>query len=228
MIDACNAAPLPAHSFFRMLVTGANRPAMVGREMSRPAEDVGDELLRALQRGDARAIERTLRLLLPKVRGWLFRLLGPREYLDDAVQDALVELARALPRYEARGSLEGLARTITVRTAYRYFGRRATPIVDEANTASDGADPEARFAGRQALTRVHAVLQRLPENRRVAFFLCAVEGLTPTEAAEIEGITAVAMRSRVFHARSEVARMLADDPELAPLAARLRDGGNKP
>src|SRR5688500_13549049 len=135
--------------------------------VTRPA-DADAELVSALRRGDAVVIEQTLHMLLPRVRRWLFRQLGPRADLDDATQDALIEIARALPKYEGRGSLVGMAHTIAVRVAYRYFGRRTETTLD-AVQLNDEVDPEMRVAGREALQKLYRCLERLPENRRVAF-----------------------------------------------------------
>ncbi len=73
-----------------------------------------------LRAGDPDATRDALRALLPRVRGWLYRLLGGSADLDDATQDALAEIARFLPRFEGRSSLATAAHRITVRVAYRY------------------------------------------------------------------------------------------------------------
>ena len=77
------------------------------------------------------------------------------------------------------------------------------------------ANVDDRVMAREALARLHRCLQRIPAKRRVAFVLCAIEGLSPTEAAERAGTTALAMRCRLLWARREIARMLRSDPYLA-------------
>jgi RNA polymerase sigma-70 factor (ECF subfamily) len=179
-----------------------------------------DPRLEALRAGDPETTCEVLRELLPCVRRWLYRLLGPGGELDDATQESLTELARALPRFEGRSTLATLAHRITVRVAYRFFGRarraRETSL-ELVLPPPDQVDPLTRIMGREALRRLHRCLDRLPQRRRVAFVLCAVEGLTPSEAADVAGVSATAMRSRLMHARSEVARMLGADPSLAAL-----------
>ncbi len=177
----------------------------------------GDSDIAALRAGDTETIERVIEGLLPKVRSWLHRLLGPDSDLDDAVQDALVEITRALPRFEGRASISTLAHKITVRVAYRYFGKRKkrrseSPLETAAESEPiDALNPEDRASDRQQLARLYRVLDKLPKKRRTAFLLCAVEGLSPTEAAKLEGVSAVAMRSRLMHARSEVLRRLPNE-----------------
>jgi RNA polymerase sigma-70 factor (ECF subfamily) len=170
-----------------------------------------------LRSGSPDAIRRALEHLMPKVRGWLYRMLGPSGDYDDATQVALMEIARALPKFEGRASLDTHAHRIVVRVAYRFFDnprRRESPL-ELVPPPADLVDPESRAASREALRRLYRCLERLPEKRRVAFLLCAVEGLSPQEAAEVEGTSALAMRSRLLHARDEVARRLGNDPFFA-------------
>jgi RNA polymerase sigma-70 factor (ECF subfamily) len=175
-----------------------------------------DDRLARLRAGDPAALRDTLRELLPVVRRWLVRLLGRTPDLDDATQDVLAELARFLPRFEGRSKLETAAHTITVRVAYRYYGTtkevalEAVPELVEPTPSMD-----SRVVAREALARLQRCLRRLPAKRRTAFVLCAVEGLTPSEAAAVAGTTAIAMRCRLLWARRELARMLDGDPYLA-------------
>jgi len=174
----------------------------------------------------ADATRDTLRALLPHVRRWLVRLLGRSPDLDDATQDALTEIARFLPRFEGRSKLETAAHKITVRVAYRYFrthtlAQVALEAVPEPISLETAADE--RLLAREALARLQRALRRLPAKRRMAFALCAIEGLTPTEAAELAGTTAVAMRCRLVWARRELARMLDRDPYVAPYLHRASE-----
>lgn len=179
-----------------------------------PVED--EERLARLRDGDPDAIRDSLRELLPHVRRWLFRFLGKSPDLDDATQEALTEIARFLPRFEGRSKLTTAAHTITVRVAYRYFGG---PDEVALESVPELVDPEARIAervmAREALARLQRCLRKLPAKRRVAFVLCAIEGLTPSEAAKVAGTSAIAMRCRLLWARREIARLLRGDPYLA-------------
>jgi RNA polymerase sigma-70 factor (ECF subfamily) len=167
--------------------------------------------LAKLARVDARAEhERVLLAQLPLVRGFLFRLLGPRADLDDATQDALLALSEALPRLSDPALLPSFAKTICVRVAYRYYGRRAPfePLEQERIPAQAAPADEA-LAQRRTLLRLHRCLEKLPRKRRTAFVLCAIEGLSPHEAAALEGVSPGSMRSRYLHAREELQRLLA-------------------
>jgi RNA polymerase sigma-70 factor (ECF subfamily) len=178
--------------------------------------DLREDGLALLRAGDPDATRETLRALLPHVRRWLYRLLGRSPDLDDATQDALAEIAGFLPRFEGRSKLETAAHQITVRVAYRYFSRNRDVSLEVVPELVDvGAGTESRMMAREALARLHRCLNRLPAKRRIAFVLCAIDGLTPREAAVVAGTTALAMRCRLSYARREIARMLKGDPYLA-------------
>lgn len=178
--------------------------------MDPTVRSTADEIA-ALRRGDRLVTEEVLRALHDDVRLRLHRLLGPRADLDDAVQDALIEIAAALPSFEGRSTLRTFAARITVRVAYRYFGRPHHEPLELAAVAS-GDDPEDRVARRQTLRRMARCLEKLSEKRRVAFVLCCVEGFSPREAAEIEGVSSLVMRTRLFQARGELERLMKGDP----------------
>ena len=194
---------------------------------ARPATPpvVPDARLPALRAGDPAVLQEVLIELLPAVRAWMFRLLGAQADLDDAVQEALAALARALPRFEGRAALATLAHTITVRTAYRFFGRAKDTPLELVPPPATEIDPESRAMAREVLRRLYRGLRRLRDHRRVAFVLCAIEGLTPAEAAEIEGVSATAMRSRLMHARAELARRLRGDPYVAAVLGERAPAG---
>lgn len=188
-------------------------PAADARREVRDADEVKQDLnarVLAMQAGDAAALEGLLRELLPDVRRWLLRLMGPRPDVDDAAQDALIELAKSLPTFRGQSKLTTFAHRVTVRVAYRYYKKRAAPMElrEVFDDVAGGQDPEARAIEREALALLHEALATLPEKRRVAFVLCAIEGLTAREAAAIEGTSALAMRSRLHHARAAVDKHL--------------------
>lgn len=168
----------------------------------------------AAPRGDA--LTEMLVELTPRVKSWLFRLLGPSFELDDAMQDALFELARALPRFDHRARLETYAYRVVLRSASRHRRKhRHREPLDVTAAVGDATNPESRASSREVLRRLYDVLDRLPEKRRRAFILCRIEGLDPAEAAEIDEVSSEVMRSRLRHASADVAARLAKDPYLA-------------
>ncbi|MGE3542732.1 MAG: RNA polymerase sigma factor, partial [Kofleriaceae bacterium] len=64
-----------------------------------------------------------LTALLPKVRRWVHRILGPSGLLDDVAQDALIEIAKALPSFRGDAAVDTFAYRITIRVATKALRR---------------------------------------------------------------------------------------------------------
>jgi RNA polymerase sigma-70 factor (ECF subfamily) len=174
-----------------------------------------DGRLAGLRAGHPAVIEEVLLELSPRIRGWCYRRVGPDAALDDVVQEVLIELSLALPRFEGQSSLVTYAYRICARAVTREQKRNrrvrasATPVHGEAELATpEGQDPERASIEREALRAVLACLSRLPERRREAFVLCGLEGETPEQAARMLGTTPNAVRSRLMHTRRELERRL--------------------
>ena len=167
--------------------------------------------LASLQGGDRATIEEVLVRLHPHVRLWVVRYVGPTDRANDVVQEALIELTTALPKFRGDATITTFARRVTLRTASRYLRkhRDATRSIDPATIeVVDFRDPESQANAREQLAHLYECLATLAPKRRSAFMLCAVEGLTPSDAARIEGTTSLAMRSRLSRARADLTRIL--------------------
>lgn len=173
-----------------------------------------DPRLEALRAGDAVVVEQVLTELLPPVRRWVFRWLGPDSELDDVTQEALTEIALSLKSYQGRSSLAAYAYRICARVTARHIKQlqrarsQRRVFARQAPLARDDRDPERLALQREALQPVFRALQKLPLRRREAFVLCELEGMNAEEAARLAGTNANAMRSRLMHARKEMARQL--------------------
>jgi RNA polymerase sigma-70 factor (ECF subfamily) len=189
--------------------------ALATRWQRRTTTEV-DARLAALRAGHPAVIEEVLLELSPRIRGWCYRRVGPDAALDDVMQEVLIELARALPRFEGQSSLVTYAYRICARSIVRHQKRarresprgHASAHVEPDLTAHEDRDPEQTSIERQALRAVLACLNRLPERRREAFVLCELEGETAEQAARMLGTTPNAVRSRLMHARRELERRL--------------------
>ena len=91
-----------------------------------------------------------------------------------------------------------------------------SPWRDHLDERSAASDPERQALEREALSKLHVYLAKLPERRRVAFVLCCLEGLHPRDAAAAVGTTSLVMRGRVHRARKAMEEFCRRDPSLAP------------
>lgn len=131
-------------------------------------------------------------------------LCSPGE-ADDVAQETYLRAFRALPSFLARSGARTWLLSIARRSCADHIRglkrhrrldamlRRAIPPVEP--------DPATRYAAEDLLTQ-------LPDDRRSAFVLTAVLGMSYLEAARIEDVPIGTIRSRVARAREELVAAL--------------------
>lgn len=166
-----------------------------------------DPLTRAAQRagaGDDAALATFVRLSQPDVWRFCAHLAG-RDEADDLTQDVYLRAIPALGRFRGEASAKTWLLAIARRCVADHIGqaqrrRRIQAAYTDANAAFV-ADGEADHAGRVALD---ALVASLSDDRREAFVLTQVLGLSYAEAAEVCRCEIGTIRSRVARARSEL------------------------
>lgn len=173
-------------------------------------ENTTDEITRlavSARDGDRRSEAAFIRATQADV--WrLCASLVDRGVADDLTQDTFLRAFRALPAFEVRSSartwLLGIARRACadhLRTVVRR--RRMDELLRRNSAQSTAADPAS-------MATANDLLDRLQGDRKSAFVLTQVLGLSYEEAAAVEGVALGTIRSRVARARGELLELLAD------------------
>ncbi len=127
--------------------------------------------------------------------------LGDRQSADDLTQETYLRAFGSLHRFAGRSSLRTWLLAIARRVcADALRTRRRRPVVVDAEPV-DVADAADRVGEHAA---VADVLQRLDADRREAFVLTQLIGLSYAEAAEVAGCPVGTVRSRVARARADL------------------------
>lgn len=84
-------------------------------------------------------------------------------------------------------------------------------MIADQDTEKQENTPESLLQEKQKKRAVSDAVARLPEDVRVAFVLCAFEGLSYQEIAQILGIKKGTVSSRVFRARQIISRTMEKD-----------------
>ncbi len=158
------------------------------------------------RRGDAAAASAFVRATQADV--WrLCAALGSRDAADDLTQESYARAFASLHRFAGRSA----ARTWLLAIARRVCADAVRSASRQRSTARPTADPHRDHADAVAL---RAVLDALDPDRRDAFVLTQLVGLSYAEAAEVCGCPVGTIRSRVARARADLVEAL-DGPQSA-------------
>lgn len=171
--------------------------------------------------GDTVALREFLRTAQGPVRRFCLHMV-PDQDPDDLTQETFLRAWRSLPRFrgdsQAMTWLLSITRRVCIEAITRAARARTVPggrgpghqrdAFEIPDPASGGATAEA-----QALADL---VNRLQPDRREAFVLTRLVGLSYAEAAQVAGCEVGTIRSRVSRARAELA---------SGLAAPAADGG---
>jgi RNA polymerase sigma-70 factor, ECF subfamily len=148
----------------------------------------------------------------------LFRILGNNRELEDLVQDAFLEIFRALGSFRGDSTLTRWCQTIATRVAYLAISRRKPVPVDLAlveEMIPGDANTHRLAQMREATRRLYAALERIDAKQRIAFALAVIDGKALAEVAQLTDSTIVAVKTRVWRARKDLMKRAKKDAVLS-------------
>jgi RNA polymerase sigma-70 factor (ECF subfamily) len=150
------------------------------------------------------------------LRALAFRLLGDRERMDDALQEAYLQAFRALPRFRGDASVGTWLYRIVYNACLDELkrGRRVIPL----ESLRDRADPRPTEEALWLRRDLAAALDELAPADRAAVLLVDAQGFDYATAAEGLGVPAGTVASRLKRARSRLRRAL--DPPTEGVSER--------
>lgn len=166
-------------------------------------------LVTAAQGGDRRAVDELLRRHVDRIHAVCARIVGPTGDADDATQNAMISIVRALERFDGRSAFGTWAYRIATNAALdelrRHKRRPQLHVVDEHDEwPREPADPVSHrhidaVADRMAIDEA---LASLPDDFRVAVVLCDVSQLGYSDIAETLAIPVGTVKSRIARGRA--------------------------
>ncbi|WP_431907560.1 sigma-70 family RNA polymerase sigma factor [Micromonospora carbonacea] len=162
----------------------------------------------AARDGDPAAQAAFVRATQAEVWRFAAALVDP-DTADDLTQETYLRAFRALPAFAGRSSartwLLGIARRACADHLRVVVRRRrlAERLVSHAHTDLPHPDPAGQLGAVD-------LVRRLPAERRGAFVLTQLLGLSYAEAAAVEGVPVGTIRSRVARARHDLVESAGD------------------
>lgn len=176
-------------------------------------------LIRRAQAGDAEAFGELVRRYMRRAYFSALALVGSREDALDLSQEAFARAFRARRSLDPERPFYAWLYQILRRLCFNFLRdrRHRTSQLEAAGTwlADEAAgraapDPDRAFEQRETERRVAAAIERLPAREREVLALREFEGLTYREIAQLVGIPAGTVMSRLYAARQRLAQALED------------------
>lgn len=159
-----------------------------------PFEDIAEQLSGPLER-------------------YLQRMVGDPVTAEDLLQETLVRVARALPRFEGRSSAKTWAFSIATRVVADHFRRpeartRIVDLEEVHDLATDDVDIDTQIVVDEMNSCVREVIDSLPDQYRAALVLHDLEGLTAAEVAKACECSVATAKIRIHRARVRLGKAL--------------------
>jgi RNA polymerase sigma-70 factor (ECF subfamily) len=179
--------------------------------MSSQSDAVRSELLLLRHRaGDRAALAELVSLWERPLLYYLRRLLETEQDAWDALQESWLRALRELPRLRDDRAFPAWLYTIARRVAMRARrqARPGEPLAEDDDPgAPAAAEPDAPLAGIDPRD-VHRALAELSLAHRDVLTLHFLEGFPVAEIAAITGAPAGTVKSRLFHAKRALRKLL--------------------
>lgn len=182
-----------------------------------------DPLVLRAQSGDAQAFAELFRKHRSVVAAIAYRMLGPSADLEDVVQEVFLQVHRSLPDFRNQAKFSTWLHRVTVNVVLmtrRRAKSRPTYVHEDAarHEPATAPSPDHSVSRARRIEAFHGLLEKLSEKKRTVFVLHELEGMPPSDIADVVDCPVLTVRTRLFYARKELAEMMRNDPHLAALA----------
>lgn len=155
-----------------------------------------------------RPLEERLVDEVPALRAFARSLTQDATAADDLVQETILRAWAKLDSFQEGTNLRAWLFTI-LRNTFISGKRKVKREVEDADGAHAGRMTESpRQDGAAELGSFRKALSRLPQGQREALMLVGAVGFTYDEAAEVCGVSAGTIKSRVNRARKRIDELL--------------------
>jgi RNA polymerase sigma-70 factor, ECF subfamily len=190
-----------------------------------------ERLISRASAGDAAAFREIYERHRADVARLVYRMLGGRSDFEDVVQEVFVQVHRSLKDFRGQSKLSTWMHRVTVNVVlmHRRAARSRPVFAEEPPTegmlrSDHTTAPDEDAERRERMRAFGRLLDRLADKKRIVFVLHELEGVAPTEIAEIVGAPVLTVRTRLFYARRELEGMLRDEPSLAGMQLGFSKG----
>jgi RNA polymerase sigma-70 factor (ECF subfamily) len=187
------------------------------------SQELDQELVRRVQRGDSAAFDLLVRKYQHRIAGLIGRYIADWSECQDVAQETFLRAYRAIGNFRGDAQFYTWLHRIAVNTAKNHLvSHHRRPPTDDIDVEDaeqfasgmrlrDNDTPERELMRQQLEQTVMRAVEALPDELRVAITLREVDGLSYEDIAKRMGCPIGTVRSRIFRAREAI------DLEMQPL-----------
>ena len=165
---------------------------------------------------------RAFDLIVPEYKDRVFRLawtlLRDRAAAEDATQETLVRVWKALPGFDGRAQLGTWIYAITRNTCLMELRKRRLTVSfddpDSHEAQAAAASIATGPAGDPELGNLLRLVETLPANQQEAVRLFYLEDRSYEAVAEVLGMPLGTVKNLLFRARKKLAQLVRPEPEV--------------
>src|SRR5260370_5928016 len=177
-----------------------------------PAQGTSDEaLIRLIADGDKRAMQVLYARHSVRVYRFILRLTGNQSMAEELVREVFLDVGRQAEAFESKSQVSTWLLAIARYKALSALRRRTDEHLDDqmaARIEDTADDPETVVHKKDRSTIVQKCLRQLSPAHREVIDLVYYNDKSVDEVAQIVGVPAATVKTRMFYAPSKIANLL--------------------
>ena len=170
-------------------------------------------ILARIARGEREAYAELVRRYQQALFGYLGRMGLTQAQASDLAQDTFLRAWLHLHQFDPTRAqfgtwLHTIARNLACSFLSKHYPTENLPDGESAELVCPQPDPMQRLQSKQEHARLVSALRQLPTAERSAIALAYGHDLSLTDVARIEGVSLVAIKTRLHRARQALRRLL--------------------
>jgi RNA polymerase sigma-70 factor (ECF subfamily) len=197
------------HEGVNVRTTGARRRA--GFDELEAPRDI--RLLERITARDVQAFEQLYRQYQPRLARFLINIVHRPQLVEEVLDDTMMAVWNTAANFRGASKVSTWIFAIAYRQAVKARSRWDEPLPDlqDYDQASPDPQPDELFQHNRSHDALVAAMHQLSSDHRAVVDLTYFHGLGYREIAEIMGCPVDTVKTRMFHARRKLKRMIAGD-----------------
>lgn len=184
------------------------------------AQETEQELVNRILNGDKRAFDLLVIKYQSKILGLVGSYVHDFQEVQDLTQEAFIKAYRALGQFRGDSAFYTWLYRIAINTAKNFLvtkGRRppdsdidaySADSLDRSHSLTDLETPEHNVQKEEIEAVIYDVINKLPDELRIAVTLREFDGLSYEDIATIMDCPVGTVRSRIFRSREAIEKVI--------------------